>query len=352
MQHASQSQFGRPISACPAPPDTLGLIDKWEALRLLTDAAEDYHLSHRTLGVLRALLSFLPARLVRPDEAIVFPSNATLSERMNGMPESTLRRHLGSLVRAGIVSRRDSPNRKRFARRGAGAIAFGFDLSPIARMARDLIARAEEARGRRAAAANLRARLSDLRARLITARGEDRLTDDARRSLRNKPDVARLEELAETLDIALSNQATPETSASDSQNERHIQIEERIYSVSEVAQCQGLSLDRVVAVCTEFTNYFPDPVRHWRDLVTVAETLAPMMGIDPPVFYEAARKLGTVEASVSVLCMLENLSRIQNPGGYLRHLVKATEKGRGPSESMLSALESRKLSADNPRNHL
>ena len=62
----------------------------------------------------------------------MFPSNRKLMERLNGMPESTLRRHLASLAEIGIVTRKNSPNRKRYARRaGEGALmAFGFDLSP------------------------------------------------------------------------------------------------------------------------------------------------------------------------------------------------------------------------------
>ena len=100
----------------------------------LTTAAESMELSHRSLTVLKALLSFVPSRHI-PDGAagIVFASNARLSVRLHGMPESTLRRHLAELVRLGLIGRHDSPNRKRFARNRGGAIslAFGFDLAPL-----------------------------------------------------------------------------------------------------------------------------------------------------------------------------------------------------------------------------
>ena len=62
------------------------------------------------------------------------PRHATLSDRAHGMPESTLRRHLAALVRAGIILRHDSPNGKRYARRGEGGEitdAYGFDLTPL-----------------------------------------------------------------------------------------------------------------------------------------------------------------------------------------------------------------------------
>ena len=47
-----------------------------------------------------------------------FPSNNKLRSRAYGMSEPTLRRHLASLVKAGLLIRRDSPNGKRYARRG------------------------------------------------------------------------------------------------------------------------------------------------------------------------------------------------------------------------------------------
>src|SRR3984885_5543219 len=59
------------------------------------------------------------------------------------MPASTLRRQLAALVDAGLIVRRDSPNGKRYARKGRGGeikLAFGFDLAP-------LVVRAEEFEG-------------------------------------------------------------------------------------------------------------------------------------------------------------------------------------------------------------
>lgn len=50
------------------------------------------------------------------------------------MAESTLRRHFKTFVDAGLISRRDSPNRKRYVSRATKARpqqAYGFDLRPI-----------------------------------------------------------------------------------------------------------------------------------------------------------------------------------------------------------------------------
>ena len=77
-----------------AEPCALPPVDKWQILDALSAAAEEFELNHRTLSVLRALITFLPAREITAElnSCIVFPSNRTLSERLHGMPESTLRR--------------------------------------------------------------------------------------------------------------------------------------------------------------------------------------------------------------------------------------------------------------------
>lgn len=66
-------------------------------------------------------------------ELVVFPSNRALLLRAHGMAETTLRRHLGALVQAGIIPRRDSPNEKQYAIRGGEGVedAYGFALSPV-----------------------------------------------------------------------------------------------------------------------------------------------------------------------------------------------------------------------------
>jgi replication initiation protein RepC len=89
-----------------------------------------FGVTDRDLAVQAALLSFLPGKmLVDGSSLVVHPSNATLSDRTLSMAESTLRRNLAALVRAGLIARRDSQNDKRHAARGVdGTLAFGFDL--------------------------------------------------------------------------------------------------------------------------------------------------------------------------------------------------------------------------------
>ena len=115
--------------------------DKWKLFRALCEARVKLGVTDRALALMNALLSFYPkAQLSAEEGLIVFPSNAQLSLRANGMAEATIRRHLAVLVEAGLIARRDSANGKRYARRGEEGVlseAFGFSLAP-------LLARAEE----------------------------------------------------------------------------------------------------------------------------------------------------------------------------------------------------------------
>jgi replication initiation protein RepC len=109
--------------------------NKWKLFRAVCEARTALGITDRALTVLDALLSFYPGDEISRDSGlIVFPSNVQLSIRARGMTPATLRRHLSMLVEAGLISRKDSPNGKRYARRGReGEIrdAYGFSLAPL-----------------------------------------------------------------------------------------------------------------------------------------------------------------------------------------------------------------------------
>ena len=378
MENTFRTAFGRPKSAtqvsCEGP-------DKWALLDRLTTAADCFELSHRTLTVLKALLSFLPSRHI-PDGAagIVFASNARLSERLHGMPESTLRRHLAELVRLGLIGRHDSPNRKRFARNREGAIslAFGFDLAPLVVQAEMIETAAQQAEAHHERMQALRDRILVLRHALIRQGGADALADDVGRLLRRKPDEAALKSMERTLHEALSQAAegeieapsvstlpaldTDQLSASDRQNERHIQDSNKYYFDSEKSdqsmavqsetagnkaaqnpeQKKGVTLAEVVSACTEVRSFFPQALRSWDDLVRVGDQIAPMLGIDLPVLNEAKRDMGAESAAITVLCLLEKAAAIRSPGAYLRRLTQMARDGAFSLNPMLSALTNRR----------
>ena len=178
----------RDFAAKPDASETV--VHKWRLFRAATEAKGPLGVTDRALSVLHALLSFhqetaltLPEVEAREGEEsdsqesdspapgiVVFPSNRELSIRAHGMAPATLRRHLASLVEAGLIIRRDSPNGKRFARRGQGgeiAEAFGFDLTPLIARAAEIENLAEEVRVENRAIALLREKITLVRRDIV-----------------------------------------------------------------------------------------------------------------------------------------------------------------------------------------
>lgn len=206
-----------------------------------------FGLSDRDLTVLQGLVSFHQATILggNDDELVVYPSNKAICERLNGMPCSTMRRHLSNLVSTGFVVRRDSPNGKRYARRyGESKIAFGFDLSPLVRRLPEVCAAAEAVREASERHARLRANVSLMRRDLAgladygrSLRPDldiwDQYSDMAAltaRDLRRKLDLADLEGIEAMLSGALDaardvidGPVTEDPSTSDAGSEQHYQ---------------------------------------------------------------------------------------------------------------------------------
>ncbi len=134
------------MAASARPPDKV--VHKWKVFKAVCVARPRIGVSERALAVLNALISFYPdTTLTGEDDLIVFPSNELLCLRTHGMPASTLRRQLVALVDAGLIVRRDSPNGKRYARKGRGGeikLAFGFDLAPLVVRAQEFEGMAQE----------------------------------------------------------------------------------------------------------------------------------------------------------------------------------------------------------------
>lgn len=349
----------------PAPQITL---DKWALLRDLTTARTAFGISDRDLGVLSALLSFHPRKeLSDNDGLIVFPSNASLSDRAHGMAESTLRRHLAALVRAGLILRRDSPNGKRYARRGPAGVqrAFGFDLRPLLMRSKEITEAAAEARRR-----ELELRLSretvvlHLRdaAKLITWGREnvqanwDELSDLLaliQRQLRRKLQADELATLVQKAHALLARAKefiiieTPETIANDGQNERHQQSSKPDSSESESCQenqktaTPAMPLSVVLKATPEMCDFAPDEIRNWSDLVRAADFIRPMLGITAEAWHQSAAVMGRETAAVVLACILQRARIISNPGGYLRVLTgKAADGGFSVGPMVMALIRS------------
>lgn len=372
--------------------------NKWEVLRELAAARVAFGLSDRDLTVLQALVSFHQATILggNDSELIVHPSNKAICERLNGMPCSTMRRHLSNLVQTGFVVRRDSPNGKRYARRyGDEKVAFGFDLSPLVLRFQEVCEAAEAVRAAEERYKRLRATVSLMRRDLAglaeygsSLRPDLGLWDQfsdlavlAARDLRRKLEMADLKQIEKALGGALDQARdllvdgnTENMSTNDAISEQHHQnsnkdlydFEPRLEKARDPSNAleranAGVRVDRredegdppqepedqlmpniplglVLASCQEFKSYAEQPVRHWHDLVRVADIVRPMMGISPSAWDEAKRYMGPEEASVVVVAMLERFGDIRSPGGYLRSLSAKAAIGEFSCGPMIMAL--------------
>jgi replication initiation protein RepC len=228
--------------------DPAKTVDKWKIYRALCEARPLLGITDRTLAVLSALLSFYPKNdLSEENGLVVFPSNAQLSLRSHGMAEQTIRRHLAGLVKAGLVIRKDSPNGKRYARRGReGQLheAFGFSLAPLLARADEIEHLAAEVVAGKLHVQRLRERISLCRrdiTKLIETAIAERLKGDWERiyagfrslvdGLPRNPTTSELANLLDDLTTAREDVVnrlemqlkTIKQSVNPYQNERHIQ---------------------------------------------------------------------------------------------------------------------------------
>lgn len=327
---ARSHSAGQMVPASEQRPQTIGQIDKWALFRELCTARRHFGLSDRTLTVLNALLTFLPARhLDAVADLVVFPSNKTLSSRAHGMPESTLRRHLAALCAAGVLARRDSPNGKRYARRRQGVqMAFGFDLAPLVDALPRINAAAKDVREEAEQVAGLREEIGVLRRDLQTIAEpetpEAQALIDLHKRLRQRLNSQQLTQiktdLMRLLETLEGSEPTPNLSGNDSQNERHQ------YSPTTNLNKSKPTLEQLKTDCPEILIYAQDPIRHWRDYLNLAEFVRGMVGISTDLWKAAIRTLGAEKAAEQVARIVQQGDRITNAGGYLQAVLR--QQGR------------------------
>jgi replication initiation protein RepC len=434
MQTQPTTPFGRrPLSlamvasqaateAFRAKPDAAGrVVHKWRLFRALTEAKEPLGVTDRALSVLHALLSFhqetaltLPGSDVKKaggsEEGdaqasslgiVVFPSNKELSIRAHGMAPATLRRHLACLVETGLIIRRDSPNGKRFARRGQGGAiedAFGFDLTPLVARADEIENLAEEVRAENRAMGLLREKITLARrdiVKMIETGMEEGVPTDwndfhvryATLSGRYARKLARgdLEALAEELaalaaeirNLLENHVKTQNMSGNESQSERHIQnqitdlpdLEPSLQEsraeppgssdessrapsapATEVAAAEvpkpsaepqsprTYPLGMVLEACPDILDFAPSGIRNWRDLASTSAVVRSALGISPDAWRQALEVLGEHDASIVIAAILQRGEEIKSAGGYLRALTAKARAGEFSLGPVLMAL--------------
>ena len=352
-------------------------VNKWTVLRELGVARKAFGLSDRTLTVLQTLLSFHSETelSVNTGPPIIYPADATICERLNGMPCSTMRRHLAALVSAGLLIRRDSPNGKRFKRSfSAQSQTFGFDLSPLVTGFAEIAEKADQIRNDEAHLKQLRLNASlmrrDLAALSELARLEhpdlsiwDAYDDIAlltARTLRRTLTSNELELVTQKITNALcdlqreiNQHSTDKMSSTNAQNEQHhqnsnIEIESKTDASvlhtdvdlieSESTPNAHVSLGLVTSVCLEIGSYFSEPVHNWHDFARAADRIRPMMGVSSSVWSKAIKAMGVERASIVLATMLERFSEIRSMNGYLSFLSDKAEAGKFSCNPMLLAI--------------
>jgi replication initiation protein RepC len=392
ISHAHLRVIERPEASVPGKP-----VNKWELLRELSKAQAAFGVTDRDLTVLQGLLSFFPDDALGGNaEMVVFPSNKTVCERLNGMPCSTMRRHLSRLVEAGLLMRRDSPNGKRYARKhGDERVTFGFDLSPLYCRAEEIARAAEAVREAEDRVRRLREIVSLMRRDLaaLAEFGEemcpglglwDQLRDTAAltaRALRRKTSLedlsgrrANLETLLDQARNLIDGSETEEMNTNDAGFERHhhnsnkdsIDFEPALEKggaaandaldpdTGEIeADVEGpnirlvpkIPLQLVIAGCPSLKTFYQGDIRHWHQLFDAACQVRPAMGISASAWEEAQRCMGPEQASIVVVAMLERFAEIKSPGGYLRALTSKAAAGEFSCGPMIMALMSRRSAA-------
>jgi replication initiation protein RepC len=397
VSHISTTPFGRrtltlahvasQADAKDRPPEKA--VHKWNIFRAICLAKNRLGVTERALAVLDALLTFHPETVLTGEGLVVFPSNQQLSLRAHGMPPATLRRHLAVLVDCGLIIRRDSPNGKRYARKGRGGeieLAFGFDLAPLVVRAEEFEALAEEVLAEDRALKLARERITICRrdiCKMIATGIEEGVP--TRRDGRGPTDWAELHELYrgivgrlprtatrglleeiatelalladEILNLLEIHVKSQNPSVNESHSERHIQnsnpnslvdLEPRspeswgaivaLDPEPERMPDRTYPLGMVLDACPDIIDYSRGGISSWRDFQAAVAVVRPMLGISPSAWLDAQNVMGVGEAAVVVAAILQKGETISSAGGYLRGLTRKAAAGEFSLGPMLMAL--------------
>ncbi|KQV39939.1 MULTISPECIES: plasmid replication protein RepC [unclassified Rhizobium] len=360
-----------------------GSVDKWRVFRDISDARSRLGLQDRALAILNALVSFFPAvELSSEKNLIVFPSNAQLSARANGIAGTTLRKCLGALVEAGIIIRKDSPNGKRYARKGEeGDIedAYGFSLAPLVARASEFAALSQDVAAEQRRFRITKDRLTIVRRdvrKLITVGMEENVPGDwaaaeacfidivgrfARRpTLRDvessldemsllHEEVSRMletnEEIAKSDGNAIVNRCHIQNSNTESCNELEPRFEKKQGEKSgpekqaeRKDEPELFPLSMVLRACPEIGTFGPGgSIATWREMMSASVTVRSMLGVSPSAYEEACEAMGPAGAAIAIACILERAGHINSAGGYLRDLTAKARRGEFSLGPMLFA---------------
>ena len=362
---------------------TASSVDKWRVFRDVGDARSRLGLQDRALAVLNALISFFPTTELNNDKnLVVFPSNAQLSARANGIAGTTLRKCLAMLVARGIIIRKDSPNGKRYARKdGEGDIedAYGFSLAPLVARASEFAALAQDVAAEHRRFRVMKDRLTIVRRdvrKLITVGMEENLPGDwaaaeacfieivgrfsRRPALQDlvssldemsllHEEVSRMLETQEEIAKSDGNDIVSgchiQNSNTESCNEFEPSFEKKQgerYEPNSRAERktepEAFPLSMVLRACPEIGSFGPGgSIGSWRDMMSAAVTVRSMLGVSPSAYEDACEIMGQAAAAIAIACIYERAGQINSAGGYLRDLTAKARRGKFSLGPMLFA---------------
>ena len=326
---------------------------RWQLLDLVRICRSLLGLRDRDIAVLRGLLSFVPAS-AEPARLTVFASNRALIDRCDGMDERTLRRRIVHLQAKGLLIRRLSPNGKRYQIRDEHAetrLTYGIDLAPLFGIQDHLEALADQQRKEEVRVKSLRAMIRHVLYQQVSS-SETHVIEQARLALRRNLDSDHLQAIFDSLAVGLdktsedSAACSSNLTASDRQNDRHIQSSEKESCESEsMEKCpapqsdhaaawptgQVIEKDLSVGECLELApgaaEMALETPRSWSDIICLSAALAPAIGLSRSVVDAARRHLGRHGTALAILGLVEAFGRIRNPQAYLAHLTGQAKKG-------------------------
>ncbi|WP_444459815.1 plasmid replication protein RepC [Rhodobacter capsulatus] len=326
-------------------PAARALPERHLLVETLRQAAPLLGLKPTVLATLEAMLSCLAPKR---NHHMVFASNLTLSSRRNGVSDRTLRRHAAVLQEAGLLQRKDSANGKRFTRYDPDArqaLHFGFDLSPLFDRLAEITALALRARQMSEQIAYLKSKIRAQLRVLLQADPTDARGLELLRRLRGKLTVEALSDLSQALPQAVHEAAedrpeppaptqapTQALSASDGQNVRHHQkskkeiTEEETTARENTGAEEALTLAELVTACPEAASFSLRRIESFADVVSHAQRLAPMIGIDQATYGQAVRSIGAVPSALTVWAMVQCHTQIRNIGAYFRAITSGARR--------------------------
>ena len=318
--------------------------DIWTIFRALRDARSAYNLRPGHIQTLQAMLSFL-----KPGHGdTVFASNYSICQRVGGIDERTLRRHINRFIELGFIERNDSSNGKRYRTRSSQGhcISYGLSLTPLRRRAKDLFALAQQLENDRRDRLFIRKQILAKLAYLETQGSLSDIILKTRKTLRRKLDIsayqailAQLSATSEDLEIEDQMPKATKLPANDGQTVRHQPRSEK----------EGIDLDRneseapiksevLLSVCDQALSFSSEPLRDWRDIEKHARTLSPMMGIAPETFEAAKKTIGAQNASSTVFILLQLGEKIRDFRAYFLSVTLGKRRRQFSPAKMLERL--------------